>query len=337
MASRAVSRVVVSCLVLLTLVSGPVAASQAGDGQYPLDGEGELVGEVRLDDETYQIYRYDNTLGYASGIEVFRSGERVTSREKVREALTQYAQLRTLAYNEGTTDELERIVEQSRELNRTAAEALSSLNATISFTGELQSDSETWTSATEAAPGLGDRFDAFFLESKADKLQGQLVTLRSTASELNRSATVSLELIRQQRNGEEINRSRLLQAYLDVIRLEDGLQSGALTDDLAEWSEASQRIASNGRTVSEVGSSIDERFTELASTLSTARERIAEVGSELRERQAALPNVEDSEAPIDGLMQDWERRQSAETKIYVTFAEGGIALFAAALAILRVR
>jgi len=57
-------------LFFLAAVSG-VAASEPGEHTAPLDRGYEKVGEATVDGTTYEVYRYDNILPYASGYEFF--------------------------------------------------------------------------------------------------------------------------------------------------------------------------------------------------------------------------------------------------------------------------
>lgn len=344
MLSRSVGRVVLVGIVLGSLLTSPAAAAGPGQNIYPLDRDAERVAAVVVNGQQYVIYRYDNLLPYADGIEVFSGGTRITSEETVDEVFTAYARVEGTTFDQGTVETLDAVVRHARTVNRTTSATLSALNETLRYARSLKNttvnDTTAWERAVEVSPAFEELFEEG-VTGPADVVdfRTRLMTVRATARQLEAQATTAKTLLERQRNGREVNRSRLFRAYLGTLRTlaEIDEQLTDVNGELPQLAESSRTAASEASSIPTVGSTVQDRLTALATRLEGAREKLSATTADLRSAHSGLPTVSGNERVHDRLLDQWHARRGSGAEIYVTIGEAGLAVVAGVLAMFRVR
>lgn len=306
--------VLVVGVLLLSTVPVSVAA-QGTPGSLLLNQHATKVGTITVDGERYQVYRYDNTLPYASGMSVFHDGEQVTSEARARAVLTALAQRRAAA--KLGTEEIETlrtVREQARIIANATGSAAAALNDTTALNVSRQ-----------PAP----RFSEF--NGTATDLRPSLRTTERYARAVVSNTTALIELLEKRRNGTEVDPQRLYDRYATTLSTINRLSGQSYkVDELSEVATLSDRIAANVSTSSDRGKEIAAGFEAVSSETARAANRttaafetleeVAGYGTPLGEAQSFAQSQQSE------WMDRWRTRQSAPMKIYGTLIGVPIAL-----------
>lgn len=341
-----VAKLILVVVLLVSAVStGAVAQDQPRHAL--LDGEPTELATVHTNGQTYVVYAYDNLLPYASGIEVYTDGERVTDAETVDEVFRALARRRATTFEPEarSIERLRRVVTRSRSIQAATTDAITALNETLAYRETLQetavNDTTAWEAAIDTSESLDGTFARGFSGGAADagELREQLLAVRASAASLETDAARVVTLLQRQQAGEEINRSDLYRRYAAVYAELERLRSQVASSRsaLLETANASRAGASEARSLPTVGEEIHRRFAALGEALDRAASRLAGTGPALADVRTSLPAVATDEAFQRQLTERWKTRQGAVMKIRVTLVEGGILLAALALALLETR
>ncbi len=155
-----------------TVTNGPAPQTQiqgpAPPRQFFLDSEVELVGTVPNRPETVFLYRYENPIPGASGLEVWQGQTRLTQEGRALEAIDAYVWLETLRTLLPTArqvrEELTSIVDQTRQIQSTLSGPEQALETAVTQLDRLRSQFEidvrirtinVWNALTQAYPTIG--------------------------------------------------------------------------------------------------------------------------------------------------------------------------------------
>lgn len=329
-------------LVLNIFSTGAVA--QNSPRQILLDDNQTQMATVHTNGQTFIIYEYDNLLPYASGLEVYTGGERVTSAETVDEVFRALARRQATKFEPRTIERLQRVKNRSESVQRTTGDAISSLNETLAYRETLQettvNNTTAWDAAIESSDALDQTFASSFSgSSDAGELRNQLMAVRSSARDLESNASRVITLLQQRQAGQEINRSDLYRQYAGVYTELETLktQLDSIQPTISETANASRMVASQTESVQSKGEEIQRRFTSLGQSLEVAGDQIAQTGPAFTELRTALPAVATDEDFQAQLTKRWKQRQGAVTKVYATVAEGVILSIALVLGLFETR
>jgi len=324
-----IRRLAVASLVAIfvgaTLAVG-AAVGSPGDHTAPLDRGFERVGETTVDGTTYEVYRYDNLLPYASGYELFNDGERVEDRSEVRRVARVYG-WETAAREEVTDDELGRLRSTATTTRRASAVVstpFTAIDTALSVVDELKereaplSDTSVWDVVTAASPGLG-RAESL-LRTTRDGLEEWEERVGSIGEDVGKA----VDAVRALREGEEPD-----EGYdeLDGVfeNATEGLStaaetSSAVRSDLNEASNITGSLAEEVSGVRFVGEELASPFRRLEGSLKNVSDSVrgfeerAEASREDLEAVSSRASSEERSVAVG-----WGRRSSAEARVYGTF------------------
>lgn len=338
-------QLILKSLLVLTLLVNSLTigvAAQSQPRQILLDTEAAQFAEVHTNGQTFIVYRVDNALPYASGLEVYSDGERVTSESTVEEVFRALARRKATKFQpeRETIAKLGRVIEQSQALQTTTTEAIMAINETLEYRGKLQetsiNDSSAWEIATDQSDALDEGFASGFSgSSEAVEFRNQLQALRASAIELEKNATRVITLLKQRQAGEDINRSDLYRRYAgvysDLERMNQAVSE--IGDRTGQLAETSQTAATQVGSVRQVGDDLQERLASLSMSLNETEASLDNVGPALLELREGLPKVAADVQFQEDLMKQWNRRQAASMKVYFTIGESLILLVAGVIAV----
>lgn len=333
-------------LILLNSVS-TVAVAQNQPRQVLFDGDPSELATVHTNGQTYVVYEYDNLLPYASGIEVYTDGERVTAAETVDEVFRALARRRATKFEPEarSIERLRQVIERSQSIQTATTDAITALNETLAYRETLKEttvdNTTAWEAAIETSESLDGTFAKGFTGGAADagQLRNQLLAIRASAASLESNASRVLSLLQRQQAGEEIDRSDLYRRYAALYAELERLRSQVANSRpaLLETANASRAAASEARSLPTVGEEIHRRFAALGDALDRTANGLEESGPALSALRAALPQVATDEAFQRQLTERWKQRKGVLVKIYATLAEGGLLLVALAIASFETR
>lgn len=308
-------------MTLLGTVPATVLAQEA-TGRLLLNEEATAMGTVTVEGQQYQVYRYENSLPYASGISVYRNGQQVTDEVQVQAVLGELARRRA-ADGLGQQE-----VETLRELRRAAmiianesgrsAEVLANTTAYIDQLQTVQVDGSTaWEATTREAPS------ASALNVSATDLRPSLPRAERYAGWVASNATELITLIERRQNGTAVESQRLYDRYAATMTAVDRLaQEMNEVDGLTRVSTLAAAVSANASSVPERGEEIASRFGAIAERLRRADNRTTtafDTVDRLTGFGSAFRTVEDAadDRRVD-LMNAWASRRHAPRDIYGT-------------------
>lgn len=332
-------------LVLLnTAVTGTVA--QQDTRQLPLDGQATELATVHTSGETFVIYEYNNILPYASGIEVYRNGERVTSRGTVDEVFQALARRKATKFQpeQATIQRLNDLIEQSNTIEAKANSSLAPINESIALKRNLRAtqmnNTTVWKFATDQATQL-DRVLGQSVMGPSDikTLQQKVIKLRSTAKDLETNSKRVITLLEKRQSGQEINQSDLYRRYdaINADLTDISRQVNDIQETMQKLSTTSETISSKTSSMQPVETNVTDHFAALAITLEQTADSLSTVEQSITETQQSLPRVATNQDYQSELTKRWEERRSAKTGIYITFVEVAMVGIAIGLTILEQR
>lgn len=316
---KRVHRVTTFVVVLLLVSAIPATvAAQAVPRNVLLDQETTKRASVTVDGQTYDVYRIENVVWYASGIDIYADGERVRSESTARQVLTKLARRR--ATEELGPEELRTLRSAKRNVSNVApavSTAARYIDDTLTHLEDLKTRQTDGTTAydrsVEAAPGI----EGF--NQTARGLPSGLRSFNNDSSAFVENATTLINLIQQRENGTSVDPQRIYEAYVATIRASDAVDehlgfSGGI-EELSEIASTSETIASNVSSVPETGNQTAQHFEAVANSSSTAANRTQVIelpGFEFEDAQERAQSLEAD------WMDRWNSRQNAGKDVYNT-------------------
>lgn len=314
--------ILVAGLIVISTIPIPVAGQDVPESRVLLDTDREQIDSVSLDGETYQVYRYENLLPYASGIEVYSNGERITSESDANRVL------RVIAWERATEqlgpeeiDTLRSIHQSAQEIQQLVSGPISALNTILGFIDWMKETSvagfNVWEEAKNVVPAL-EGFD-----TAARDLRAELEEWRNAAQAVNENLPPVINALERIKRGEEVDYSKLSQQFADSMSAMERLQSKSdeLERRLSDMSQRSDEIATATASIPVVGGDISDAFTRLSNEISSAASRVDQYSSELSEQESNLRDVKQTaESERNTMMRQWQSRQNAQLKVYGTLA-----------------
>lgn len=324
------SRLLVVLVVLFSLLTGTAAASPA-DHSAPLDTGFEKVGEVTLDGTTYDVYRYDNLLPYASGYEFFADGDRVENAEKARRVARAYAWNRALKEKIDEED-----VRTLRDVGRTAERAgtvvsapLGAIETALAAIDEAKQRERlgvsVWDVAVSALPELSGVESA--LRATRDELREWDERVGDIGEDVTDVAEAA-ELVRAGGEAEYDELPGLFKNASEGLREAEEISDG-IASDLSRVAETTDGIAEDLGDVRRVGDELASPFRRLSTSLGEAATTVDEFRTSAVEMRGVVEGTRNhATRRSSALFTGWNRRQNAAPLVYGT----GVALALAVVA-----
>lgn len=336
---------VVKVLVVVSAVTAGMtdpALAQSERRQVVLDTEVTELATVYTNGQTYVVYAYDNLLSYASGIEVYTEGERVTSRAVVDEVFQSLARRQATKFQPevDTIARLRRVVNRSQTVQSATQGAIDALNQTLTYRQQLKetevNGTVAWDLVIEESAAIEDSFVAGFRGSfEAQQLRNRLQTIQQSSATLEANAKRVIELLQRRQSGAEINQSDLYRRY-DTVSADlktMKTQVDEARQQLQTVAEDSRMAAKQAGSLPRISPQLETRLTTLADTLHASTRPMRDAGSALVDLRGALPEVTTNAQYQAVLTNRWEKRQNAPLKVFATMGEGFLLMVAAGLAI----
>jgi len=302
------------------------AAGSPDDHTAPLDSGFERVGETTVNGTTYEVYRYDNLIPYASGYELFVNGERVGNREEVQRVARVYA-WETAARQEVTDAELGRLRSTATTTKRASAVVsapFTAIDTALSVVDELDrreaplTNTSVWDIVTSASPRLGTAES--LLRTTRDGLEEWEESLGSIGEDVEK-AVGAVEALRDGERPEDDYEE------LDGVfeNATEGLDttvesSSALRSDLEEASNISGDLAEEVSGVRFVGEELASPFRGLEASLGNVSDSVRGFEERAKASRQNLKRVSSRASSEERAVNlGWRRRSAAEARVYGTF------------------
>lgn len=344
MISASEARLIVGVLLVVAGAIGPAGSALAQgnqqdatrpDGRVLLDSGGEQLTTVEQRGTTYQVYQVDNYISYASGIEIYADGQRMTDSERAREVL------RVVAWRRATRDlsskniqDLRKVRRQADEIERAVTPPLEALNYALGVVDELKSTSIATVSAWDLAVKQVPQLEQF--ETIARELRDELQAWKRASAETSSNAERTVQGLQQIQQGESVDYQRLSRSFRATAAGMQNLskQSEQLQDRIDTVEKASATIADEGGDIRVVGDLIRRSFGDLASALRSISGQIESFQTSLENQRQNLRSVRNTaQTQHDQLTSSWRARQQAEIRVFgslgspVLLLTGGLVLY----------
>ncbi len=334
------------CVVFLAAVAALVlsgaavsvagAASNPGDHTAPLDTGYENVGEVTVDGTTYEVYRYENVLPYASGYEFFADGERVDDSEEAERVALAYGWkvAMTEEMDDGDVETLRGVGTTARRAGTVVSAPLSAIDAALTAVDAADgidvpfTDTSVWDVATSVSPEIRGVESA--LRTTREELRRWDDRVGNIGDDVTRVADEA-ETVRASGETEYDELSALFEDAAEGLEEAEEI-SDALAVDLSRVAERTGEIADDldDLDIPRVGDRLASPFRRVSTSLENATttvEAFSESASESREVIEATR--ERAETEESATATGWGRRQTAALRVYGT----GVALLTLVVAV----
>jgi chromosome segregation ATPase len=341
MARRSALLQLVLALVLVCNLFSVAAMAQDAPREVLFDRQQSEMAVVHTNGQTFSVYEYDNILPYASGIEIYSEGERVTSKATADEIFRALARRQATKFDpeSRTIQRLRGVIDRSESVQAKTTDAIAALNETLAYRQTLKDtaldNSTAWDVAVDSSEELDEAFTGGIIgPSNAAELRDQLIKLDTSAEGLVTNATRVTGFLQDRQDGREINRSDLYRRYGGIHSELQDLRSRieSVREPLRVTADSSEAVASQVGSLETVGDGIGDRFSSLAGSLRTTERDLAEQRPAITELKTSLPQVATDEDFQKQLTNRWKARKSATTKIYGTVAEVGVVFVAVVIA-----
>lgn len=293
-----------------------------------LDQDRRALRTVRHDGQTYTVYRYDHVLPYASGVEIYADGERVTDPQRAR-AVARIVGWQRAAGRVGPEDrdELRRVLEQTRRIERIVTPPLNALDGIVGVIDRLKTTSalgvSLWDLATRAYPQL-EQFEA-----AVRTMQTELREWKQASAAVNDNVPPVLTALDRMERGRPVDYRSLPERFRTAQRGTDRLasKSASVATRLSRGSSTSAEIAAELESVQGMPGWAPGAFDQLSGVLGEAAARIDEFRATLVDQRQTLASTR-SEARSEQarLMNQWQTRGAATQRTYGTLGGAGLVL-----------
>lgn len=311
---------------------GAVTAMQTAEpgSSVPLDNESERIGSITMNGVTYELYRQENALWYADGVELYTEEKEVTSRSEANAVLQAFAWQDELSdVNEDTLEMMQETVDTAQLIQDRTGPIVDALQEMVNLFNWMKDTSavgiSVWDAATTASPTLET------LEGLVLELRDRIGEWEQTASGITSSLPDLISDIQRARNGDEINyealRERSLAGSDALLDLEPLTRD--LADDFFNTEDASNEVAENMTEVPIYGNDLSNSFRNFGSYFRNLANEISQFADAIAGQASQIETlVTNSDNTHDRLLNQWENRQDADTKVYGTLGGAGTVGFA---------
>jgi DNA repair exonuclease SbcCD ATPase subunit len=330
-------------LLLLTASIGSAAAQSSEPDSTLLDTESRQLGTLEGSGDSYTVYKVENILPYASGVEIYSDGATVTDESVVNSVTSRVAARRTLsdidtsvspaaitsqeaarnefrvaAWEISTNQLTQSDVDRLRSVSTTAADIdtvvsppLSAINAQLDLFNRMEQTGllgvTVWDTATKAHPSLEQ------YRRGLEELQTQLNELNTAAEGVVQDIDPAIDSINRAQQGEEVDYEALSEQLTTASESLTTLQSKAetvgtsLSDASQGASEAAQALQS-----SQVPNQFVSPLSTLSNQLGDASSNLQAFSSRLEKSSNQLSTVQEKASSTQQeFMNNWQSERSA--------------------------
>lgn len=319
----------VAALVLLTSVGAPALATPtpaqpapadpAPTTRVPLDTGRERVAAVRVESTTYRVYRYENRLSYAGGVEIHADG-RVTDRARAREVAGALAWRRAArGLDREDVRQLRSIRDRLRRVNRTLAPAARGIDAVFVVRERLRDVQvrgvDVWTVASTASVVLP------VLMTTLERLRADIRSVRRVSGDTADEIDATLAAVERLRAGETVDYDRLNRT---VANASEGLatverRAANLSAGLSDAAGMAESAVNQTRSVPAAGEPLSRALSPAARDLRTAAEDLDRFADRVRRQRDRLRTFRrTARAEERATLRSWRARQQATERVYGT-------------------
>lgn len=316
------------------------------DSRVLLDGEWRLVGDYAVEGERYRVYRVENALPFASGVEVFHEGEPVTDPSEARAVLNAVAADRVLTTRDyevseervtGVTsrsaaDDLFEELAWRRAVERVDESELEAMRATVAVARDIQRTTASVGNAIDSILGVVDGMKSTSLvgvtawdlavnvapqlEPFVDSLESLRTELREWERAADRVTTTlpaAIDGIERAKAGEDVDYDRVAGDLGEAMGALDQLraQSDELEDRFRRIGETSSTIASLLGRESRLGAGLSSSFDSFGRTMNGHADDVDQFGDGLDQQATQLGEVRSfGRNEHDRLLDSWEEERA---------------------------
>jgi hypothetical protein len=325
----ALGALLVVAIVITGTVPLPIAAQGADENSVLLDSSREKIADVSVDGQAYTIYEYENVLPYASGIEVYTNGQRVTDEAEARHVARAIAWQRAAGGLDSTDIEtLRQIDESAQQINQIVTPLLDVLNQALAVIDELKqrqiAGQSAWDLVTDASPALAE------FETAARELRSELQEWKTAADAVNENVPRAIDDAERIKRGENVDYSKVSQHFTASVKGTDQLQSQSaeVRDGLASTAETASRASSEVRSVPIIGGDLSQFYAQAGTQLNDASGNVGEFSDALGRQKSQLADIKaTADSEEKQMMSTWNARQTAEIRVYGTLGGAVVLVF----------
>ncbi|MFB6134173.1 MAG: hypothetical protein ABEJ55_04215 [Halanaeroarchaeum sp.] len=315
-----------------TTTAATAASISAPDQRVLLDTSRERLGRLTVDGTPYVVYRYENVLPYASGVEVWGPNGRVESTAKARQVLRVLAWQHSVSHlSAGDIETLRDIQSASRQIESAVTPPLRALDRILQLRSQLQSVDVGFTTINVWQPLVSQYPQVSTFMDTAEALRNRLQDWKSASQRTNENLDTVIRSLERMESGEEVDYAKLGEQFAAAMQGLDQLsrESESLANQLSTAADTSRQIATevSGLTVSgvQVGDQIARPFESTASTLSRSASQIESFSQTLDRERSKLGSVKQSaEQRQDQYMSGYSTRQQAPMRVYGTIGAAAV-------------
>lgn len=313
-------------VVGLTQSAGATSQGQAdpSEDSLPLDKDSEQIKVISRDGVTYEVYRQENALWFANGVEIYADGEEITNKQKADEVLE------FVAWQEALADMSDRDLEAMNDILENAR-AIQDITGTVGavlddITGLFDWMKDTsavgvsvWDAATAASPTID------VLEDVITEIQGMIGDWERAADSVTSSLPEAVEGIERGRDGDDVDYAAVssdLQAAAGSLR-ELGPLTRDLGDAFAEARDACYEVAGDMTDVP-YGGQLANDFRSFGDQLQGLADDVSAFADATTGQASLLEQIVDTaETRHEEFLTEWGGRQEADTKVYGALGGSG--------------
>jgi hypothetical protein len=333
----ALGALLVAAIVITGLIPLPIAAQGADGNRVLLDSDREKIADVRVDGQTYTVHEYENALPYASGIEVYANGQRVTNEAEARRVAQAIAWRRAAeGVDSADIETLKQIDENAQRINQIVTPILDVLNQALAVIDDLKqrqiAGQSAWDLVTSSSPALAE------FETTARELQSELQEWKTAADGVNENVPLVINDVERIERGENVDYNSVSQHFAASVEGTGQLQSQSteVRDGLAATAGAASTASSEVRSVPVVGGQLSEFYGGVSVQLDEASTNVGDFSDALGQQQSQLADIKaTADSEEQRMMSEWETRQTAEMRVYGTL--GGVVLIGLLVPLLFLR
>lgn len=308
---------------MLLVGATPMAAlAQGASDPQPvlLNQDTTHIADITVDGQQYSIYRHENVFSWASGIDIYTNGERVTSESTAEEVLTALAQRR--AVQDLGAEDISQLRTTSQNAS-TAATNVSSMataiNETLVYVERMKTVRENGTTVYNASVEAAPQIPEF--NETARELHPELRSFENDSTAYQSNATALIELLEQRENGTDVDPQRLYAQYVATLEakndVSDHLGYDGIDEQLSEVAGTSETIAMNVSSVPERGNETAQHFWRVHNESAVAANQTAALGLSDIEFDDVQERAESLE---EDWMEDWNERRNPASTVYQSIA-----------------
>jgi DNA repair exonuclease SbcCD ATPase subunit len=293
---------------------------------------------MEIDGQSYTVYRVDNTIPYASGIEIYQNGREVTERREIAPVISRLAAKRTLndvdtsvspstvtsrsaaeqqftvvgwevaanELNSGDIQQLRQISATAEQIDRIVSPPLSAINSVLNLFQQMRNTGAfgvtVWDLATSAYPQLPQ------YEEALSAVRTELSEWNSAAEQVSQNVNPAIKSLEKARQGQKIDYGKVSTQMRSAAEALERLQSKSneVESSLSTASEESGDVA-EALSDSRVPSGFVRPISQLSDRLRSAASEVDSFSETLGESESRLASVRSTaQSKQQQLMQQWQ-------------------------------